>query len=142
MRPLHKWAIGLAFALVAAWLVHGPLGRGEAFVDRMQRHSELVIAAAELDVQVRFDRSSLSRVAHLSGEADAFQREGQGSFPGLNDRIMNVPGVSRVAWDDEPASGWSLPLLAETLLMVLIAFGLGAAFGAFIFRRRRETFLE
>ena len=52
-------------------------------------------------VQVRFDRDPLRREAILSGRADPFQREGMGQFPGLNDRIRAVPGVSGVRWEGE-----------------------------------------
>jgi hypothetical protein len=60
-----------------------------------------VVQVAEMrDVQVRFSRDPLGREAILSGPADEFQREGQGRFPGLNDRIRSIPGVSGVRWED------------------------------------------
>jgi hypothetical protein len=59
-----------------------------------------VIKQAELpEVHVRFDRDPLSREAIMSGQADQFQREGMGQFPGLDDRIRAIPGVSGVRWE-------------------------------------------
>lgn len=97
-----KFFIGLAVALVAGWVSHGPLGRGEAFVGQLQRQADAVIADAGLPgVSVRFNRDPLSREAILSGPADQFQREGQGQFPGLNDRISAIPGVSGFRWPQD-----------------------------------------
>ena len=96
-----KFLIGLAAALLAGWIGHGPLGQGEAFVGRLEAQATGVIRAAELpNVRVRFERDPLARRAILSGDANEFQREGQGQFPGLNDRIRALPGVSGVHWDD------------------------------------------
>ena len=68
-------------------------------------------------VQVRFERNPLRREAILSGHADRFQREGMGQFPGLNDRVRAVPGVSGVRWE-----GDEMPLIAETLILVALAY--------------------
>jgi len=101
MPAIAKILIGLAAALAAGWVSHGPLGRGEAFVDRLQAQSEAVIRQADLPgVSVRFQRDPLAREAILTGNANDFQREGQGLFPGLNDRIRDIPGVSGLRWDD------------------------------------------
>lgn len=100
MPALPKFLIGLAAALAAGWISHGPLGRGEAFVDRLQADSEQVLRDAALPgVRVRFERNPLSRLAILSGTANDFQKEGMGLLPGLNDRIRDVPGVSGVRWE-------------------------------------------
>ncbi len=101
MRTSYKALVGLSAALLAGWVSHGPLGRGEAFVDVLQSRARAEIERAELaGVQVRFARDPLSREAILSGPANDFQREGQGLFPGINDRIRAVPGVSGIRWDD------------------------------------------
>ena len=102
MSPIVKFLIGLAAALLAGWIGHGPLGQGAAFVDRLDAQAKAVIKQAELPgVQVRFSRDPLSREAILSGQADEFQREGMGQFPGLNDRIRAIPGVSGLRWEGE-----------------------------------------
>ena len=99
-RPV-KFLIGLLAALLAGWIGHGPLGQGEAFVGQLDAEARDVIQKAGLPaVHVRFNRDPLTREAILSGQADEFQREGQGQFPGLNDRIRAIPGVSGVRWDD------------------------------------------
>ena len=101
MRTAYKALIGLSSALLAGWISHGPLGRGEAFIDALQSSAAAEIEQAELTgVQVRFSRDPLSREAILSGPANDFQKEGQGLFPGINDRVRAVPGVSGIRWDD------------------------------------------
>ena len=101
MPKIAKFLIGLFAALIAGWVSHGPLGQGKAFVDGLQ-----AIAAAELrdaavpGVTVRFARDPLQREAILMGNANDYQREGLGLYPGLNDRMRAIPGVSGVRWDD------------------------------------------
>jgi hypothetical protein len=102
MSPFVKFLIGLAIALLAGWIGHGPLGQGQAFVDRLDALARAEIQKAELSqVHVRFNRDPLRREAILTGRADAFQREGMGQFPGLNDRVRAIPGVSGVRWEGE-----------------------------------------
>jgi hypothetical protein len=102
MSPVVKFLIGLAMALLAGWIGHGPLGQGQAFVDRLDAQAKAKIQEAELtQVQVRFERDPLRREAILSGQADAFQREGQGQLQGINGRIRAIPGVSGVRWEGE-----------------------------------------
>jgi hypothetical protein len=102
MSAWLKFLIGLAAALLAGWIGHGPLGQGTAFVDRLDAQAKAVIKQAELpNVHVRFGRDPLSREAIMSGQADQFQREGMGQFPGLDDRIRAIPGVSGVRWEGE-----------------------------------------
>ena len=36
MSRWQKLSIGLAAALLAGWVSHGPLGRGTAYVDRLE----------------------------------------------------------------------------------------------------------
>ena len=102
MPPFVKFLTGLAIALLAGWIGHGPLGQGQAFVDRLDALAKAEIGKAELSqVQVRFDRDPLRREAILSGQADQFQREGMGQLKGINGRIRAVPGVSGVRWEGE-----------------------------------------
>jgi hypothetical protein len=101
MQSRFKFAIGLAAALLTGWISHGPLGQGEAFVGLMEAQAKAVVHEAAIPgVEVRFSRNPLNREAILSGQANEFQREGQGLLPGLNERVRAVPGVASVRWDD------------------------------------------
>lgn len=101
MPAWGKLLIGFAATLLAGWVAHGPLGQGEAFVGRLQTRADAVIARTEVPgIRVRFARAPLSRRALLSGPADDFQRDGQGEFPGINDRIAGISGVSGYRWED------------------------------------------
>ena len=101
MPDAGKFLIGLAAALFAGWVAHGPLGRGEAFVDGLQARADRVLGEAALPgVTVRFPRDPLRRQAILSGPANDFQKEGMGLLPGINDRIRAVPGVAGVRWEN------------------------------------------
>ena len=96
-----KFLIGLAAALVAGWVSHGPLGQGEAFVARIEAQAKAVVRDSQLPgVEVRLARDPLGREAILTGTANDFQREGMGLLPGLNDRIRDVPGVASVRWEE------------------------------------------
>ena len=98
-----KLLIGFAAALAAGWLSHGPLGRGEAFIAALEAQAAAELRAAEMpQVQVRMKRDPLRRVALLSGPANDFQREGQGLFPGINDRIEGIPGIAAIEWTNPP----------------------------------------
>jgi hypothetical protein len=144
MPGFAKFLIGLGAALLAGWISHGPLGQGEAYIDSLEARAKAEVREAGVaGVDVRFPRDPLSREAMLSGPANDFQREGQGLFPGLNDRVQAVSGVSGVRWEDTPAEGGGmrLPLIAETLLLVVGAYLFGVALARLLFRRRREHFL-
>ena len=99
MPKFVKFLIGLAAALAAGWISHGPLGRGEMFVNQLESDLQLVIANANLPgVTGRVQREPLARTAILSGPADQFQRDGMGSMPGINRRVLTVPGMARYEW--------------------------------------------
>lgn len=139
MSAWLKLLIGLGAALAAGWIGHGPLGRGEVFVGRLEAQAKAVVAKAALPgVEVRMARDPLSRQAIFSGPADDFQREGQGLFPGLNDRVRAIPGVSGVRWE----AGRRVPLIAETLVLAALVWLVGVGLGWLFFGRpRRESFL-
>jgi len=99
MSPRLKFLIGLAIALFSGWIGHGPLGQGEAFIEGLDARAKAVIRDWEVPAQVRFERNPLSREAILSGQADQFQREGLGNFPGIIGRVAMVPGISHVRWE-------------------------------------------
>lgn len=103
MSRWTKFAVGLAAALLAAWVSHGPLGRGEALVRHLESQAQAVVDRAAIDgVEVRMQRDPLARTAILSGPADRFQREGMGSLPGLNQRIEAIEGVDGLEWANPP----------------------------------------
>ena len=140
-----KFLIGLAAVLLMGWVNHGPLGKGEALIASLESQARAAVAESEVaSVEVRLGRDPLSRTATLSGPANDFQREGMGQFPGLNDRVDAIPGIAGVEWADEPTedSGLRLPLLAETLVLILIAYLFGVLLGWLLFgRSRRDTYL-
>ena len=103
MSRTSKFLIGLAAALIVGWVAHGPLGRGETFVNRLETGARAAVAdAAVPGVTVEMQRAPLARKAILSGPANQFQREGLGSLPGLNQRVRAVPGMGRVEWSNPP----------------------------------------
>jgi hypothetical protein len=101
MSPRLKLMIGLSAALVAGWISHGPVGRGEAFAAMLDAKANEEIRLAELPgVRARMQRDPIARVAVMTGNANDFQREGMGQLPGINDRIGAIPGIASVRWDD------------------------------------------
>lgn len=105
MSRMPKFLIGLAAALVVALVAYWPLGMGQAFVDRLEEGARTMIARAEVPgVTVAMQRSPLARKALLTGPANQFQREGMGSLPGINQRVLAVPGMSRVEWTNPAPS--------------------------------------
>ena len=143
MKAPVKILIGLAAALLMAWVWHWPAGRGAMLIDTLERQANSATADAELPgLSVRMEREPLTRNAIVSGPANDLQREGLGSQFGVKDYVRTVPGIGDVRWDDEPAR-FHLPLIAETLILVGLAYLAGLALGALLFgRRRRESYLD
>ena len=147
MPALVKFFVGLAAVVLMAWISHGPLGGGARLIDRLEGQAKAAVARTELPgIQVRLSRDPLARDATMSGPANAFQREGQGSLPGLNDVVGEVEGISNIRWSTPPASPGNqariMPLLLETILLVIPPYLAGLLLGwLFIGRRKRETFL-
>lgn len=136
--------IGLAALLAMGWIWHGPAGRGEAYVAKLEAGARSAIAPIGIaGVEVRMPRDPLRRTALLSGPADDLQREGLGSEMGLNDYVRAVPGIAGVHWADQPGGPGGLPLLAETWLLLLLAYVVGFGIGAIFFARpKRQSFLD
>jgi hypothetical protein len=103
MTPAVKFLMGLGAVVAMGWVHHGPLGNGEALVSKIEAEAQAKVDATNLPVQVRMQRDPLSRVAILSGQADEFQREGQGSLKGINDIVRETEGVADIRWTDPPA---------------------------------------
>lgn len=103
MPNILKILLGLVAALAVGATSHGPLGRGEAFVAQLDAGVQQVVRDSGIaGVTAQMARQPLARRASLSGPADQFQREGQGSFPGLDERVLAVPGMARVEWTNPP----------------------------------------
>jgi uncharacterized RDD family membrane protein YckC len=147
MQSFLKILIGLAAVMLMAWLYHGPIGNGEATIGRLEAQARAAVEQGDVPgVQVRMRRDPLARVAVLSGPANDFQREGMGQFPGLNDRVSAVEGVTAIEWANPSPAGAAgnrvMPLLLETLLAVLLAYLIGLGLGSLLFgRRKRDTYL-
>jgi hypothetical protein len=136
-----KLLIGLAVALAAGWVSHGPLGRGALYLDVIEARAGGMVRYAHLaGVQIHMQRDPMARTAILSGPANDFQREGIGDLEGINGRIESIPGVAGVRWTDEPPR-FVMPLLAETLLLVAFFYLIGIGLGWVFFRPARESFL-
>jgi hypothetical protein len=142
-----KFLVGLTAVILIAWISHGPLGNGERLIGRLEAEARAAIAGTELPgIDVRLSRDPLARDATLSGPANQFQREGQGSLPGLNDLVGGVEGISNVRWATPPAVPGNqarvLPLLLETILLVIPPYLAGLLLAWLFFgRRKKESYL-
>jgi hypothetical protein len=133
-----KIAIGLAVALLAGWLHHGPYGGGERFVNALDARAQLRLKAAPVPgVTASMQRDPLARIVQLSGQADSFQKNGLQDYPGINQRMEGIPGVSGIRWNGEAKR--AIPLLVETLLLCALAFAIGLGLGRYLFTRRERT---
>lgn len=142
MPPILKATIGFLLALAAAWIWHGPYGRGEALVDRLERDVRAAVDRSELPgLSVSLGRDPLDRNVTLAGPTNDLQREGLGSGQGINDFVREVEGIAAIRWTDEPAlERRSLPLLAETMILAALAYLVGLGLGALLWRRRRDAY--
>ncbi len=137
MTPATKFLTGLVAVAAMTWIVQGPLGQGEAFVAGIETQARSAIAGTNLPgINVSMARGPHARLATLSGPADRFQREGQGSLKGINDLVGEIDGVSGVRWTDEPPRR-STPLVLEILLATLLAYLIGVGLG-WLFRGRAK----
>lgn len=103
MSPAVKFVIGLIAVVLMGWLSHGPLGNGERLLGELEAQAQAEIEKSQVPgVKVRLARDPMARVATLSGAANDFQREGMGEFPGINDRIRAIEGISRIEWANPP----------------------------------------
>lgn len=144
MSRTVKLLIGLAAALIVAWLQHGPLGSGEALVGRLEDQARSAVAASDVArIGVEFPRSPLSRTAVLSGPANDFQRNGMGEMPGLTGIVAAIEGVEKVRWADDPSTGGNaIPLIVEVLGAATLAWLVGLGIGRLLFgRSKRDTYL-
>jgi hypothetical protein len=143
MSSWMKFLIGLAAVLIMGFVWHGPLGNGGRMIDALEAQARAAAAEGELPgIEVRMARDPLSRGAVISGQANDLQREGLGETGmGLKDYVRGVEGISSVRWSDEPAAG-GLPLLAEIMILIVLAYLIGLAAARLLFGRpKRESYL-
>jgi hypothetical protein len=99
MSASVKFLLGLVAVILMGWIYHGPVGNGAALIGTIEARAKSAVAATEIPgISVSLGHDPLSRTATLSGNADRFQREGQGELKGLNDIVGEIEGVSDVRW--------------------------------------------
>ena len=128
-------ASGALAAAACALLWHGPAGRGEALAESIEARAATDLKDLEMGfVTARLERGPLKRTLWLTGEADTFQRR---ELP----RYMDViPGVGAVRWSNaRPRAALLMPLIAEAVLLALVAFFFGTLLAYLIEIRRRAN---
>ena len=141
MPPAAKFLIGLAAAILIGWIFHAPLGLGESFVGGLEAQARAAVSEVA-GVEARLGRDPLSRNVTLSGPADQFQRQGMGQFPGLDDRIGAIEGISGSQWTDQGSPRRGIPLLIESLIAILLAYLVGIGAARLLFGRlKKDSYL-
>jgi hypothetical protein len=128
-RKTRALAAGLAVALAAAALWHGPFGGADRLTARVERTARLALDHYEMTrVSARLHHGPLTRALILKGPADDFQRSE------LVRLMSQVPGVSRARWSEGSAG---LPLIAEALGAAFLGFLVGVLLAYLVELRRR-----
>lgn len=138
MNRNRSLALGVAATLAATWLWHGPAGAGDRLTATTAREVRQMLDHYEMQrIDVAAERGPLTRRILLSGPADDFQHSE------IVRRSEALPGVAAAAWVGNEAGSRPLPLMAEAMLMALVAFAVGAvlAYIAALRRRAREAIL-
>lgn len=158
-----KLLIGLLITLLVAWLWHGPLGRGAAYVDMLQQRADAQLRRLEIpNLQARMSRNPLSRTVFVCGPTNDFQRDGTQvwergprDLPGVNGSMILAGGIAAVVWDPPvpanngqtppcrpggPGEGTSagIPLLVEMFGLALLFWLIGLGIGWLFFRPRPQ----
>lgn len=95
MNDMTKIAIGALATALMAWGAHGPLGKGAAFVQQLQKEADAGLAAKGINgVTVQFPTSPLSRYPLLSGTVTEADRKAADAVVG------GLPGVAYLRWAD------------------------------------------
>ena len=143
MSSAMKFLIGLAAVLIMGFVGHGPLGNGARMIDALEAQARTAAAQGELPgIEVNMARDPLARSAVISGPANDLQREGLGETGmGIKDYVRQIEGISGVRWSDEPDAA-GLPLLAEILILIALAYLIGVGAARLLFgRAKRESYL-
>jgi hypothetical protein len=136
MKRNPALAIGIAATLASAWLWHGPGGAGDRLTGQLNHDVRAMLDHYEMQaVSAAVERRPLSRRIALAGPADDFQRAE------IKRMSEALPGVASARWARKAAPAWTLPLLAEVMLMALASFAVGVilAYVAALRRRAREA---
>ena len=131
MRVWPGFLVGIAAALAAGALWHGPLGAADRIAGRIEGDARTVLDNYEMPrVSARLARAPLRRTLLLAGPADDFQRVE------IVRLLDTLPGVDETRWTNSRGS-WSLPLLAEAELFALVGYAIGMIFAYLLELRRR-----
>ena len=121
--------IGLALAIAAVGLWHGPLGAADRLASRVERDARATLVHWEVpQMRAHLHRSPLTRRLLLSGPADDFQRTE------LVRTMETLPGVREASWSND---GGGLPLIAEGLGVAFLGFLVGVLLAYLVELRRR-----
>ena len=122
-------AVGVAAALAAAAMWHGPIGGAERFTGEVDRTAREALNYYEMTaVTAHLHHRPLTRRLILSGPADDFQRSE------LARLFSQLPGVSGATWNKQSAG---LPLIVEGLAAAIVGFLIGAVLAYVVELRRR-----
>ena len=133
---IHRWnrrrrivlACGIALALAAAALWHGPLGAANRFTAQVERDARATLDFYLPQVRAELRHGPLTRQLILTGPADDFQRSE------LVRTMETLPGVSGATWSN---SGGGTPLIAEGEGTSLLGFLIGLVLAYLVELRRR-----
>lgn len=122
MKPTAALAFGAAAVLAATALWHGPGGAGERLAVAIDRDVRAMLDANDAPpVVAGAQRGPLMRRVIFRGQGDTFQR---GEMVRLAELL---PGVAEARWNrPRNIRLFPLPMLAEAMLMGLVAFAAGA----------------
>jgi hypothetical protein len=122
--------LGLAAAIGAAALWHGPLGAADRLTNHIQRDIHDALVYYEMtQVTGHVQRGPLTRRIELSGPADDFQRSELARLMG------QVPGASVATW----SAARGMPLIAEGTGASLLGFIFGLLLAYLVELRRRHN---
>ena len=99
MNDAARIAVGAGAAMLLAWVAHGPLGNGAAFVRDLRERAGIALATRGVtDVSVDFETQPLSRVATLSGSLASATRSKAAGI------VSDLAGVSSIRWTGDRAA--------------------------------------
>jgi len=131
-RPRRNaaFAFGLAAAIGAAALWHGPLGAADRLASRVERGIRDALVYYEMtQVTGHVQHGPLTRRVQLSGPADDFQRSE------LARLMRQIPGASGATW----SAARGLPLILEGTAASLLGFLFGLLLAYLVELRRRHN---